>query len=196
MTMRIIEKKVPHKKELPSVHHITRTAFDDWQKGNLAEREEMDFLEHISVCTFCAGQFGSWMEEDAQAETALFVKPPDYLKEEILNRVNQVDVRAAVKIKETSRQMQLFIYGLKVGFAVIASLFLLTVTSNVQDMNLGQSGDRRMEQIQEERAKQSEEGRKNESVTSILRQRSSQVTNILNDMSRGWFQFERENVEN
>ena len=190
MIMRKMEINVQHKNELPSLHHITRAVFDDWQEGKLAMQDEMDFLEHIGSCTFCAGQFGSWMEEkDAHAKAALFVEPPGYLKEEILDRIKQVDVQAAVKIKETSRQMQLFIYGLKVGFAVIASIFLLTVTANVQNMDLRQFGDRRIEQMQGERGRPAERDRQDESVTSVLRRGSSQVTNVLNDMSRGWFQF-------
>ena len=41
-----------------------------------------------------------------------------------------------MKLKETSRQVQLMIYSLKVGLAVAASIFLLTLTSNVQHMEL------------------------------------------------------------
>lgn len=68
-------------------------------------------------------------------EGALWKEPPRYLKEEILTRTRQLDVKAAVKLKETSRQVQLMVYSLKVGFAVVASIFLLTITADIQNMN-------------------------------------------------------------
>ena len=43
--------------------HISKELFCDWQAGRMKQPEEERFLGHIGVCTFCAGQFGNWMEE-------------------------------------------------------------------------------------------------------------------------------------
>lgn len=135
---------------------------------------------------------------DRKTETFL-AEPPKYLKEEILNRTRQMDVQAAVKLKETSRQMQLFMYSLKVGLAVVASIFLLSITADIQNVNLELPENQRMEQIQEKRreAKKQQDSKEQErSITDRLRKGSSWVTSILNDVSSGIFRVEIEDSEN
>ena len=152
--------------------HISRELFCDWQEGRLEKEEEAGFLGHIGGCTFCAERFGEWMEESLLTEGSLLVEgslsmeegaqgletigrsgcascmaePPRYLKEEILNKVRRMDVQAARKLKESSRQVQLMLYSLKVGLAVVASIFLLTVMADIQNVGLELKESQRMEQ--------------------------------------------------
>lgn len=165
--------------------HITRELFCDWQEGKLKEPDEMDLFTHIGACTFCAEQFGNWME-------GIFEKPPRYLKEEILNRAHQIDVQASVKLKETSRQVQLVLYSLKVGFAVAASIFLLVITTNIQDMNLELPKEQQVEQSKEQHGSQEQE----ENIISKLRRGSKEITGLLNEISSGFFRIEMDNSEN
>lgn len=210
--------------------HISRDLFCDWQEGKLKGREETDFFTHIGACTFCAEQFGNWMEEGFLkiAGSELFSgaeeeperrepahlkepsgnidriqgsgagkrrefseEPPRYLKEEILSRTRQIDVQASVKLKETSRQVQLMIYSLKVGLAVAASIFLLTVTSNIQNLDVNPQMPENQQMEQEKRDQKREE-----SIAKKLRQGSKEITTILNELSSGLFRIDMDTSEN
>ncbi|MCI8484320.1 MAG: hypothetical protein HFH41_08275 [Lachnospiraceae bacterium] len=196
MTRKNVEPREETDKKLPSAH-ITQKLFCDWQKGELREPEEKEFLGHIGACTFCAQQFGNWMEEMLQ-EPDFLEEPPGYLKEEIMERTKQMDVQASVKWKETSRQVQFMMYSLKVGLAVMASIFLLMVTANIPDMNLKVSENQRVEQMKErqEEVRKKKEDREKGNITGRLRQRSREITNMLNDLSSGIFRIEMNDSEN
>lgn len=200
--------------------HISRDLFCDWQEGKLKTPEETDFFTHIGACTFCAEQFANWMEEGLldEAEFApeaapasgtggslengtLLKDPPRYLKEEILSRTRQLDVQASVKLKETSRQVQLMAYSLKVGFAVVASIFLLTVTADIQNLGLGQTQGQQAGQVQElpesqQAGQRQPEGREEEgNIVGRLRQGSKEITGLLNEFSNGLFRIEMDSSE-
>lgn len=214
MTKKHVERREETDKKLPSAH-ITRELFCDWQKGELKEPEEKKFLGHIGACTFCAEQFGNWMEEmlqepaeefsqervlekEPESEKHFLPEPPRYLKEEIFERTRQMDVQASVKLKETSRQVQLMMYSLKVGLAVAASIFLLLVTSSVPDMNLEMPENQRVEQMKERReeARRRKEDREKGNITGKLRQGSQGMMDMLNDLSSGIFRIEMDDSEN
>ncbi|GFI31569.1 MAG: hypothetical protein HFH50_07870 [Lachnospiraceae bacterium] len=213
-----IQLKEPKEPELKTMH-ISRDLFCDWQEGRLKGREETDFFTHIGACTFCAEQFGNWMEEGLleeagrelfsgkeaepeKKEPVFLEEPPRYLKEEILNRTRQLDVQASVKLKETSRQVQLMIYSLKVGLAVAASIFLLTLTSNVQHMELNlqlqenQQTEQEKGESQQMSQEKGEEQRREESIAGKLRRGSKEITTILNELSSGVFRIDRDTSEN
>lgn len=184
--------------------HISKDLFCDWQEGRMKQPEEERFLEHISVCTFCAEQFGNWMEEgileitvpkepgsdneltsytecSSQSEHPLLSEPPSYLKEEILHRTRQMDVQATLHLKETSQKMQLVLYSLKVGLAVMASIFLLMVTANVQDMDFETV---RTEQMQQREVREHDQQM---DITDTLKQKSGEISTLLNNLSNGLF---------
>lgn len=154
--------------------HITKEMFQNWQRGKMSSQEEEEFLSHTGICTFCAEQFGNWMEDD-------LLEPPAYLKEEIVKRTRQIDVQTVVKVKCTTKRMQLMLYSLKVGFAVVASIFLLTITTNFQNM--------KSVKLQSQQ-KQTESVEREESITDKLNQGSSLVNDALNDMTSGFFRIE------
>ncbi len=186
--------------------HINADVFCDWQTGRMGRNEEEKFLEHIGVCTFCAQRFGDWMEkgvtdveapaelmqyaEDAsQWNRSLLSEPPAYLKEEILQRSRQIDVQASMHIKETSHKMQLLMYSLKVGLAVMASIFLLMVTSNIQNM------DFEMTQIQQEQRADMGNASKEPGITDTLKQKSGEISAFLHSLSNGLFRIETEETK-
>lgn len=180
--------------------HITKDLFCDWQAGRMKPPQEGQFLGHIGICTYCAGRFGDWMEQGLAAppetgleepparyppvQSPLLAEPPAYLKEEILRRTRQMDVQAAVCVKETSRRMQLILYSLKVSVAVMASIFLLAVTANVRNMEFAPEPETR---AQEREDRQAEPG-----FTDILKQKSGEISNLLNSLSNGLFRLDTE----
>lgn len=170
--------------------HITKKQFCDWLAGELPPDKETEFLGHIGNCTFCAGQFANWMESPPQisAVQEKAPEPPAYLKEEILQRTQQIDVQMTVRVKERSRQMQLFMYGLKVGMAVVTSIFLLLMTTNMQSLQYEEVRDWRMEQRQERQEERM-------SLTDTLSRKSGEVSNFLNEISNGLFRMGIEDTE-
>lgn len=172
--------------------HICRESFCNWQQQKLTNQEEDQFLEHIGACTFCAEQFGSWMEEallpDGNLKEACNqAEPPKYLADEIRSRIRQIDVRVSVQLYTRSRQVQLMMYSLRVGLAVAASIFLLTVTSGIQNMSVETPDRQQPMHTQEE---------KRDSLTDMFRQGSSRITDTLNDMATGLLHMEFGSSEN
>lgn len=168
--------------------HVTEEQFCDWLAGEMPAQEEEWFLGHIGSCTFCAQQFAGWMEppEAFAGPEEAFAGPPEppaYLKEEIRKRTQQMDVQMAANVKERSRQMQLFLYSLKVGLAVMSSIFLLMLTNNVQGLQPeeGRSWEKEQEEAGEEL-----------DITGILNQKSGEVSSLLNEISNGLFRIDRE----
>lgn len=163
--------------EIRKQQHFAKDIFDSWQQKKLNCQQEEEFLEHIGECTFCAEKFAGWMEEEIQIE------PPAYLRDEISKRTRELDVQTAVKMKHTSEQMQLMIYSLKVGLGVAASIFLLTVTTSVQKMNI---------EIPRLQQSQMENKEKRESLPDKLKRGSSFVAETLNEVSNNLFYIEFE----
>lgn len=159
--------------------HITKEIFDCWQQGNMTGSQEEAFLRHTGTCTFCAERFGNWMDET-------LVEPPAYLKDEISRRTRQLDVQTVVKVKQTSKQMQLLMYSLRVGLAVAASIFLLTVTTDVGKMKV---------EMPQNKQDITENRQERESITDKLNRGSSFVTDVLNQMTSGFFQIEQKEPE-
>lgn len=166
--------------------HITKEQFCDWLAGELPPDKETEFLGHIGNCTFCAGQFANWMESPPELP-----EPPAYLKEEVLQRTQQIDVQMTVRVKERSRQMQLFMYGLKVGMAVVTSIFLLILTTNIQSLQPEDVRDWRMEQREQRQERQEERV----SLTDTLNRKSGEVSSFLNEISNGLFRMGIEDTE-
>ena len=84
--------------------------------------------------------------------------------------------------------MQLFMYGLKVGMAVVTSIFLLLMTTNMQSLQYEEVRDWRMEQRQERQEERM-------SLTDTLSRKSGEVSNFLNEISNGLFRMGIEDTE-
>lgn len=98
--------------------HLTGKELEDWMAGRLSPEEERLLLAHAGTCDCCADLLGACLEQN-------LMEPPAYLQEEILEKSQSLEVRTARSIYHTSRQMRLFLYSLKVGFALAVSLMVL-----------------------------------------------------------------------
>lgn len=156
-------------------NHITKEEWMRFSEGKMAEQEEEALYSHIGCCTYCAEQFANIVELD------FFAEPPKYLYEEILERSKRADVQAAVTLKKTSKKMKLFFYSLKVGFAVAVSIFLLTITTAVQQNAI---------EVPKETPKREES-----SIMRKLNDGSSKITKHLQNVTNQIFEisFEEEN---
>ncbi len=101
--------------------HVTEEWLKAWNLQQLSGAEEQMLLTHVGTCSFCADQFAACLEQD-------LTELPAYLHEEILERSKSLEIQAVKKVYQTSKQMRLFLYSLKVGVAVAVSLLLLFVS--------------------------------------------------------------------
>lgn len=101
-------------KNKPNTMHLTAEQF---QHG-LTQTD----LDHISVCDPCAELFADYMEIQP-----LLTAPRD-LRDSVLRRSHQIDIQVISKTNHASKQLQLFCYSLRVGFAVLGALALLALT--------------------------------------------------------------------
>lgn len=70
-------------------------------------------LEHIMSCDFCADALADYMEGHE------LLTAPKNMKDSILMRSRQANIQVIAKSNEISKQLQLFYYTLKVGFATV-----------------------------------------------------------------------------
>lgn len=114
-------------------NHVTQNEILAFKTDNMNPQDMEKFLEHICSCDYCSDQFANCMEDE------LITAPID-MKENILKAVKRPDVVLSVKAKEMSKRMQLFIYSLKVGTAMVGALFILMLTANFNGI-LTSAGD-------------------------------------------------------
>lgn len=107
-------------------NHISDADFILFQQNLMNQTEKVKFLEHINTCDYCAEHFATLMSED------IIIAPRD-MKANILKATKRPEVQIAKKAKETSKQMQLFWYSLKVGTATVCALLLLLLTMNISN---------------------------------------------------------------
>lgn len=103
--------------------HISHEDFIRYHQDIMNAEEISSFLEHIAGCNYCSEQFAESMA------TNLITAPIDF-KDNTLKATKRPEVQLTVKVKETSKRMQLFLYSLKVGTATIGALILLILTMN------------------------------------------------------------------
>ena len=103
--------------------HIPEEQFTSFAEGNMKDEDLMHFLEHLGSCNYCANHL------DAVMSGEIITAPRD-MKENILTAVKRPEVQLAMKARQTSKQMQLFFYSLKVGTATACALLLLFLTMN------------------------------------------------------------------
>jgi len=128
--------------EIKQRQHITEEMWIALEQENVNSEMFLQILEHTCECTWCAERMASVMETDAQA-------PPVYLAGEIQQRIGQLDIQAAVTVKKTSKKIQLLMYSLRVGAAVVLSILILGITSNFQNAEFTQIVQSEKEVMQE-----------------------------------------------
>ena len=150
--------------------HITKEEWLRFAHGRMDAQEEERLYQHVADCTYCAEQFANIVEAD------FFAEPPAYLCEEILQQSQRAEIQTVVKVKKISKQMKLLLYSLKVGFAVAASIFLLTITTAVQQNGM---------EMQKEPPKQTEA-----SITEKINRESGKITSGLKRITNQVFEFQ------
>ncbi|MEG0687330.1 MAG: hypothetical protein RSB57_04205 [Hungatella sp.] len=82
----------------------------------------LEELEQLANSDFCMMQFADRLEADG------LLTAPKHMQDNILARSRQLDVQIVAKTNEASKNLQLFYYSLKVGFATVFALsFLLAI---------------------------------------------------------------------
>lgn len=116
--------------------HITDEMWIALSDNTVAHKDYMKILEHTCGCTWCAERLASSLEGTEAKE-----EPPAYLEAQILERVERMDVQAVTMATKISKRLRLFLYSLKVGLAVTVSVFLLTISMNMQELGTGEFWD-------------------------------------------------------
>ena len=98
--------------------HLTEEWLKAWKAGTLSAEEQQMIFTHTGCCDHCAELLFDFLEQD-------LAEPPAYLQKEILEQSKSLRVQAGRNVYQTSRQMRLFLYSLKVGFAVAVSILVL-----------------------------------------------------------------------
>ena len=109
-------------------HHISDSEFMDFHRNSMKPEDITGFLEHISSCDSCADRFAASLSED------LITAPKD-MKSNILKASIRSEISLVVHAKRMSKQMQLFLYSLKVGTATVLALLLLVLTMNYSGLS-------------------------------------------------------------
>ena len=100
--------------------HLTGEDLDAWILGMLSAEKERELLAHVGACNHCAELLAAYLERDS-------VRPPAYLREEILEKSRSPQFQTVRTVRRVSGRMRLFLYSLKVGAALAVSLLMLFV---------------------------------------------------------------------
>ena len=103
--------------------HITESELYAFRHELMSQEDKENFLAHICTCNYCSDLFAEAMSEE-------MITAPRNMKDNLLRAAKRPEVQLAVKARETSKQMQLFLYSLKVGSATVLALLLLMLTVN------------------------------------------------------------------
>lgn len=107
--------------------HIERTTLEKLCCGELPLDEQMEVLEHMSSCDYCAAVFAEIAEEKA------LMRAPTNLKSSILKQAGELPVQLQAKQFVLSKRLQLMLYSLKIGVAA-ASAILMIFMANTDTM--------------------------------------------------------------
>lgn len=107
--------------------HISEAEYTAFTQDLMDQEDMMKFLTHIGSCNYCADQLEAFLSEE-------MLTAPRNMKDNILTAVKRPEIQLAVKAKAASKQLQLFIYSLKVGTAAAGALLLLFLTINYSSL--------------------------------------------------------------
>jgi hypothetical protein len=108
---------------MSDLKHITESELYAFRQELMSQEDKEIFLAHICTCNYCSDLFAEAMSEE-------MITAPRNMKDNLLRAAKRPEVQLAVKARETSKQMQLFLYSLKVGSATVLALLLLMLTVN------------------------------------------------------------------
>ena len=108
--------------------HISEQDLLNFRNKCLNQEELEQLLSHVSSCNYCSERLADIMSEE-------MLQAPKNLKDSILKATKRPDIQIAMKANETSKNMQLFFYSLKIGTAAVAALLLLFLSTNIPAEN-------------------------------------------------------------
>ena len=155
---------------MSDLKHITKSEFYAFQHDVMNQEEKERFLEHISSCNYCSDQFVAMMSYE-------IISAPRDMKTNILKATMKPEVQIAVKVKETTKRMQLFLYSLKVGTATLGALILLALTMNFTDLSM--PSDKQANAFAETPVDQDNKA----SLTTAIRDNMNTLSNSMMDFS-------------
>lgn len=137
------------KKEINSMtymrnDHISDSQLESLRLNRIDDAELIELLEHAGQCTFCAERLGEAVEEGMMS-----IMPPVYLKDQIREQIEKIDVIVDKKVRQTSKQLQLILYSFKVAATVSLAILMLCVTSVFPMNDMTKVEAARMERYQE-----------------------------------------------
>ena len=109
--------------------HVTDEWLNAWILGTLSATEERRLFAHAGSCSHCADLLARYLEQD-------LMEPPSYLQEEILEKSKTVRIQTGKTMYQRSKQLRLFLYSLKVSFAVAVSLLMLFILPAEERTNI------------------------------------------------------------
>lgn len=106
--------------------HVEKEVLEKLYRGDLPLDEQLEVLEHISSCEYCAAAFAE------VAEKMTLMKAPANLKSSIMHQAGALPVQLQTRKYALSKNMQLMLYSMKIGAAVLCSIIMLfTVDANM-----------------------------------------------------------------
>ncbi|MDF2543658.1 MAG: hypothetical protein K0S47_3376 [Herbinix sp.] len=147
-------------------NHVTEEELLKFQQDIMSQEDTLKFLEHVSSCDFCSARLAESMQEH-------IMNSPMDLKANILKAINRPDAKLVQKAKETSRQMQLLFYSLKVGAATVGALIALLLVIRSSDFSTMQDFPMSIPKTRENK----------HSITAILKESSDKLSNNILDFS-------------
>ena len=110
--------------------HIEKEVLEKLYRGELPLEEQLEVLDHMSNCDYCASAFANVAEE------MTLMTAPKNLKSSILHQAGELPVQLQAKQYILSKRMQLMLYSMKIGVAVAcAILMIFTVNMNAIPKN-------------------------------------------------------------
>lgn len=104
--------------------HISNSQLEALISGKIADEDFIMLLEHAGQCTFCAERLGEAVEAGMMS-----IMPPAYLKDQIREQAEHIDVAVGKKARQTSKHIQLLFYSFRVAVTVLLAVVMLCMTS-------------------------------------------------------------------
>ena len=141
--------------------HVTDGQLKSYISNRMPEEGKMEFLEHISGCSYCAGKLASAMQEQELVDT------PPGLKESILGQT--------VLNKKKRRQNEFWIFTAKVSFAVSVAVVVIMTTALPGNIQSGKDGG-----FSITKEIKAEDRKNNSRILDLFRDTSDDVSKALN----------------
>ena len=158
---------------LSNARHVSQEELTAFSRDSMTAGEQEAFLEHVCSCNYCSELLATCMADE-------IIPAPRNMKENILKAAKRPEVQIAIKSREASKQLQLFLYSLKVGTAAIAAIALLLMSMNFSSIISDPENYRPSKTVKEDRV----------SLTDTIRDRMNNISRNMLDFSNNIIKME------